>query len=107
MNRDEQLAIQLQNLRLQLQNILVQKENLKMQKVEAENALKSIKQGDEIYKVVGALMVRKNYEEIRQDLKERIEMGDVMIASLEKKEKALLDKIKELESSSSSAGVAG
>jgi prefoldin beta subunit len=97
MNRDEQINSQLQNLRVQLQNILLQKENFKLEKIETENALKSIKEGDELYKIVGPIMVKKSFNELEEELKEKAETIDVMLKSLEKKEGLIIEKIKEFE----------
>ena len=96
MKDNEQIAIQYQLLRNQLQNIILQKENYKMQKNEAEESLKSIKEGDEIYKATGMLLIKKDYPEVSKELTEQIEDLNSKINSLELREKQLHEKLKEL-----------
>ena len=95
MTREEQITMQYQILRNQLQSILLQKENYKAQKNEAEDSLKSIKDGDEIYKAVGMLVIKKNYSEVSEELTNQIEDLNSKIKALELREKQLHEKLRE------------
>ena len=87
-------------LQQQLRNVVIQKEALKLQIAEIDSALKELEKCEEetVYKVVGNIMVKKKMDEAQKELMELKDDSQIKISSLEKIEKDLIEKIKEVES---------
>ena len=80
-----------------LQNFLVQKQNFQMQMIEIDSALDELTKTDKAYKIVGNLMVASKKEELEADLKNRKEMTELRIKSIEKQEKSLKERAAKLQ----------
>lgn len=94
----QQVIAQLQTFQQQLQATLIQKETLTVQKIEIEKALKELEKTEEkenVYKIVGPLLVKTKKERLVNELKEKLEEIEVRIKSLEKVAKKLEEKIQE------------
>ncbi len=96
---EENIAKEYETLQQQLRSILIQKEALQIQIAEIENALEEIKnvKDEEIYKVVGSIMVKKKKEEVQKELEENKEDFELRVKSLENVEKNLIERIKKIE----------
>ena len=86
-------------LQQQLRNILIQKEALKLQIAEIDAALNELSRCEEenVYKLVGNVMIKKRKEEVEKELNEVKEDSQIRINSLESVEKDLVEKIKRVE----------
>jgi len=86
-------------LQQQLRNILIQKEALKLQIAEIDAALYELSRCEEenVYKLVGNVMIKKRKEEVEKELNEVKEDSQIRINSLESVEKDLIEKIKRIE----------
>jgi len=86
-------------LQQQLRNILIQKEALKLQIAEIDAALYELSRCEEenVYKLVGYVMIKKRKEEVEKELNEVKEDSQIRINSLESVEKDLVEKIKRVE----------
>ena len=86
-------------LQQQLRNILIQKEALKLQIAEIDAALYELSRCEEenVYKLVGNVMIKKRKEEVEKELNEVKEDSQIRINSLESVEKDLVEKIKRVE----------
>jgi len=86
-------------LQQQLRNILIQKEALKLQIAEIDAALNELSRCEEenVYKLVGNVMIKKRKEEVEKELNEVKEDSQIRINSLESMEKDLIEKIKRIE----------
>jgi prefoldin beta subunit len=85
-------VVRLQALQQKMQAILVQKQTLQIQKVEVENALKEVggaKPGEEVYEIVGAVMLKKNVKELSKSLKDKSEVFDLRLKSYDKQIKTI------------------
>jgi len=93
---DEQEYLALQQ---QLRNVLIQKEALKIQVAEIESALEELEKSKEenVYKVVGNVMIKKQKKEVEKELNEMKEDCELKISSLENLEKDLIGRIKKIE----------
>lgn len=93
------LINQYQLLQQQLQAIIMQKEDSKLELMENEKALEEIKKSDvkEVYKIVGQIMIKKDAEEARKELEEKISDLEIRLSAFEKTEQKINDKLKELE----------
>ena len=90
---DEDTAKQLQELQVleqNMQQILIQKQAFQIEINETENALEELKKSsDEVYKIVGQVMVRSKKADLDKDLKQRQEIIDLRLKNLEKQEQFL------------------
>jgi prefoldin beta subunit len=96
---DESIQQEYLILQQQLRNVLIQKETIKLQIAEIDSALSELEKTKEekVYKVVGNVMIKKSKEEVEKELKEGKEDLQIRVESLEKIEKDLIEKIKNIE----------
>jgi len=86
----QELAILEQNL----QSVLFQKQAFELEMDETVSALKEIeKSGDEVFKIIGQLMIKTEKSKIKGELDEKKKILDLRIKSLEKQESYLREKI--------------
>ena len=82
-----------------LQNILFQKQAFELELDETTSALNEIeKSGDEVYKIIGQLMLKTEKSKIKAELFEKKKILEMRIKSFEKQEtyfREKLDKIRE------------
>ena len=82
-----------------LQNILFQKQAFELELDETTSALNEIeKSGDEVFKIIGQLMIKTEKSKIKNELLEKKKILDMRIKAFEKQENYLkekLDKIRE------------
>jgi prefoldin beta subunit len=77
-----------------LQNILLQKQAFQMELAETDAALKEIKKaGDDVYKVVGNLMLKADKSKTKEDLENKKKLLELRLKSLEKQEISLTEKL--------------
>lgn len=93
----EQKINQLQLFEQSLQNLLMQKQQFQLQLVETESALKELETTEEAYKIVGNIMVLTKKEDLKKDLKEKKEIIEIRIKSLEKQETQIKEKASKLQ----------
>lgn len=88
---------EMQLLEQNLQNILMQKQAFQMEFAENQGSLKEIKSAkDDVFKIIGQLMIKSNKEKITEELMNKEKMIDLRIKSLEKQEQELSDKLTKL-----------
>ena len=82
-----------------LQNILFQKQAFELELDETVSSLKEIeKSGDEVFKIIGQLMIKTEKLKIKNELLEKQKILDLRIKSFDKQEtffREKLDKIRE------------
>ncbi len=88
LEKDSQEKIQeLQILEQNLQSILLQKQAFQLELNETESALSELaKTKEEVYRIVGSIMIRASKEETEKELKEKHEILALRLNSLEKQE---------------------
>ena len=90
---------QLQMIEHSLNNFISQKQNFQSQVLEIENALNEMQNcKGKIYKITGNVMFESEKESLSKELKEKKDLLDIRIKSLEKQETALEEKAKTLQS---------
>ncbi len=95
----ENKIAQLQMLEQNIQNFLVQKQTFQAQLIEVDNALEELeKTKGNSYKIVGAVMIAAEKEDLKKDLNEKREIVNLRINSIEKQENQLKDKALKLQS---------
>jgi prefoldin beta subunit len=97
MTKDTQEKIGLQMIEQNLQNLLAQRQQFQAQMVEIESALRELETSKTAYKIVGNIMVSSDKESLQKDLKEKKEMAEIRIRTLEKQEKQLKEKAQKIQ----------
>ena len=102
--RNDKKIQEMNVLEQNLQNILFQKQAFELELDETTSALNEIeKSGDEVFKIIGQLMIKTEKSRIKDELLEKKKILDMRIRAFEKQENYLkekLDKIREEISSS-------
>jgi len=93
---EEKLA-KLQLFEQNLQNLLLQKQQFQTQLKEVESALDGLKNSTENYKIIGNIMVKSSKEKLEEELKQKKEMLELRIKSIEKQEKQIKEKAEDLQ----------
>ena len=96
MDIDEATGSKIQELQIleqNLQNQLMQKQTVQIELNEVQNALDDLKRtGDEVYKIIGGVMIRSNKADLLKELSEKQKILELRISSVEKQEKILEEK---------------
>ena len=88
---------ELQMLEQAIQNILMQRQAFLLELNETNLALEELKtSGNEVYKIVGQLMLKTSKEESEKDLKSKKEILELKSKNLERQEAGFKDKISKL-----------
>ena len=88
---------ELQVLEQSLQNILMQRQAFQMELSETESALEEIKgAGDEVFKIVGQLMIKSNSTKIKEELLNKQKIIELRLKNLEKQEDSMTNEVEKL-----------
>jgi len=79
-----------------LQNLLLQKQAFQMELSEATNAKKEIEKSEEVFKVIGQLMIKSSPSEMKEELSNRENLLNLRLKSIEKQENHLTGKLEAL-----------
>lgn len=90
--------IKFQQLQQQVQALMLQKQNVQIQLAEVENALKEVDKvvDTEIYEIIGSVMIKRQKATLMDSLREKKEVLNLRISTLEKQIDKLNEKLKEL-----------
>jgi len=92
--KNEEKMQELQILEQNLQNLLLQKQAFQMELRETRSAVKELeKSGDEVFKIIGQLMIKTEKKDIKEELENKEKMINLRIESLEKQEKIFSEKL--------------
>jgi len=95
----QSMLAQLESYQQQLQLLVQQKQKVQVELNEAKKALEEIEKLPDdavIYKTVGTLIVKTDKAKALAELKEKVETLEVRLNALERQEKKLNEKLKEL-----------
>lgn len=82
----------------------MQKQSLEIELNEASNALKELeKSPDEVYKVIGNIMLRTNKSDLKKELEEKKRIIGLHVSATEKQEALIEMKVSELRKKPSSS----
>ena len=102
-NKDIQ---EIQFLEQGLQNILFQKQAFQMELSEAKEALKELENSkDEVFKVIGQIMIRSEKSKIKEELLSKIKIFELRMKNLEKQEVSLSERIEKIRDDSLKAQI--
>lgn len=84
---------ELQALEQALQGILMQRQALQMEQNEVSSALSELsRSGDEVYKIVGGIMIKSDRKALIKELEEKKKVSEVRLSSMERQEKLTEEK---------------
>ena len=94
----QQLLMQAQVYQQQMQNILAQKEALRVQEMEIKKASDELEKSKEssVYKISGTILIKASRTEVSKDLKDKQETIGTRMATLEKSESSIKDRIEDI-----------
>lgn len=83
--------LKFQQIQQQLQLIMMQKQDLQAQKAEVENAIKELGKikGEGAYEVIGNIMIKKSKKELEESLKNKKELIELRLSTIEKQQEKL------------------
>jgi len=100
MDVDSETQKQIQELQILeqgLQSSLMQKQNLEIELSEIENALNEItKSNEEVYKLIGQIMIKYNKKDIEKELKEKKDLVSIKLKKIEANSNKLSDQCESL-----------
>ena len=92
--KDDKKIQEMSILEQNLQNLLFQKQAFELELDETISAMKEIEtSGDEVFKIIGQLMIKTEKSKIKKEIKEKQKILDMRINSFEKQEGYLREKI--------------
>lgn len=95
-NKQEKIQ-EMQFLEQNLQNLLMQKQSFQIELSESESASKEIENsGDEVFKIIGQLMVKTDKAKLKKELAEKEKMLNLRIKTIEKQEDSLIKQLDKL-----------
>ncbi len=90
-NQDKKIQ-EMQMLEQNLQNLLLQKQAFQIELSETQSALKEIeKAGDEVFKIIGQLMLKTEKSKIKQELLDKEKILNLRTKTIEKQEVSLTE----------------
>jgi len=93
----QQKIQELQNYEQTLHSIMMQKQAFSLELSETTNALEEItKSKDDVYKLVGNIMIKTNKDNIEKELKQKKELLALRLKSIEKQETDINKEAEEL-----------
>lgn len=93
----EKKIAQLQLIEQNLQNTLMQRQRFQSELLEIENALKEIDGAEEVYKIVGNIMLSKKKEDLKKELNSKKEIINIRVKNLEREESKVKEKANALQ----------
>lgn len=87
----------IQLLEQNIQAVATQKQQVQTQIFEIESALKELDNSSDSFKIIANIMVKTSKEKLDKELKEKKEIFDLRIQTLEKQEQQMKENIKELQ----------
>lgn len=88
---------EMQMLEQNLQNLLLQKQAFQMEQDETESSLQELEtSGDEVFKVVGQLMIKTEKAKIKEELLNKKKIIDLRLKSIEKQEALFLSQLEKI-----------
>lgn len=88
---------EMQFLEQNLQNILFQKQAFQIELSESKEALKELENSkDEVFKVIGQLMIKSEKSKIKDEILNKIKILDLRVKNLEKQENSFSERLEKL-----------
>ena len=96
---ESKIVEQFQLYKQQYQAVMIQKEQMRLQQLETEKSLEELEasKNEKAYKITGPIMIKKDVEDLKKELKERQEDIDLRLKMLTKTEEKITSRLKEME----------
>lgn len=79
------------------QNLVLQKQAFQIELAEVQSAMKEMENsGDEVYKIIGQLMVKTQKEKIKEELQSKEQILKMKVKSFEKQEDLMSEKLEKM-----------
>jgi len=96
MSRENKIQ-EIQILEHNLQNLILQKQAFQMELTETTSALAEIeKSGDEVFKIIGQLMIKTDKKEIEKELQDKKKILELRVKTFEKQENSLMERLEKM-----------
>jgi prefoldin beta subunit len=94
---DQNKLQELQILEQNLQSVLMQKQTFQIELAESQGALEELeKSGEDVYKIIGQLMIKTEKEKMKSELEEKKKMLELRLKTFENQEKSSTERLEEL-----------
>lgn len=87
---------EIQILDQNLHNILLQKQAFQLELSETTSALKEIEKSEEVFKLIGEIMMKADREKVKEELSSKEKILGMRIKSIEKQEDSISKRLEEL-----------
>lgn len=87
---------EIQILEQNIQSLLFQKQAFQMELSETKTAKKEIENSNDIFKIIGHLMIKSDKEKIKKELSNKEKLLELRLKSIERQEKLFLERIEML-----------
>jgi len=87
---------EIQILEQNLHNLLLQKQAFQMEISETQAAKKEIENSEDVFKVIGQLMIKADREKVKEELINKEKLLNLRLKSIEKQETSLTEKMDSL-----------
>ena len=98
MTEKENKIQEIQMIEQSFHNLLMQKQAFQMELSETQSALKEIEKEDEVFKIIGQLMIKSDKKKVVDELSNKKKLLSLRLETIEKQEKNLSEKIENLQS---------
>ncbi len=99
MEENNQKIQEIQMIEQNMQNVMMQKQSFQFELSETQAALSELETaGDEVFKIVGQLMVKSDKNKIKEELSNKEKLIELRVSSLEKQENSLGENLEKLRS---------
>lgn len=96
MDNENDKIKEMQILDQNLHNILLQKQAFQIELSETKSALKEIEKSDDVFKLIGELMLKTEKSKVKEELSNKEKLLGMRISSIEKQEDSLTKRLDEL-----------
>jgi len=97
---NENLAKKIQELQIieqTVQSLMIQRQTFQLELNEMLSAIEELESAkDEVYKIVGQIMIKSKKETLEKDLREKKSLLEMRVKSIEKQEDSLKEKLEKL-----------
>ena len=87
---------EIQILDQNLHNLLLQKQAFQLELSETTSALKEIEKSEEVFKLIGEIMMKADREKVKEELSSKEKILGMRIKSIEKQEDSISKRLEEL-----------
>ena len=92
-NEAQELLIKFQTQNQQLQELTAQKQSLELRKLEIEEALREIKDKNEIYREIAGLLIKSDKDKVKKELQEEKELIEIRTKKINESETRLKEQL--------------